>query len=811
MKKHTLMAGTTLCIFLWLLKTSAAQTLPPRISLDFNAAWRFHLGEEQEASSPSFDDTQWRTLDLPHDWSIEGNFSEKNPAGYNGGALPGGIAWYRKSFAIEELNKFKAVYIHFDGVYQHSEVWINGHYLGKRPNGYISFRYNIADFLYRDGRKNVLAVKVDNMQQPNSRWYSGSGIYRPVRLTATGSVAIDENGICITTPYVSPKESIVNMETTILNKSKRPIACYVQTSIIDSGNRVVAKGGQWIKNLLDSVPITVTEKLSVIAPNLWSPEKPTRYRAVTEVLNNDTLIDKVETSFGIRTFHFDQENGFVLNGKPTKILGVCNHHDLGALGAALHLRALERQLELLKEMGCNAIRTAHNPPAPALLDLCDRMGFIVMDEAFDTWKKEKTKYGYHEQWDEWHQQDLIDQIKRDRNHPSVFIWSIGNEIPEQWEESGKNIAKELAEIVKSVDTTRPITVGLNEPYPHNSIYQSGKLDLVGFNYHHQDFESFQDSFPHQRFIATETTSALQTRGFYQMPSDSIKRWPYKWDEPFLDGNADHTVSSYDHVSTPWGSTHEETWKLIKKHPYLSGFYIWTGFDYLGEPTPYTWPARSSYFGILDLAGFPKDVYYMYQSEWTQKPVLHLFPHWNWKKGQTIDLWCYYNQADEVELYVNGRSLGKRHKTGDELHVSWRVLFEPGKVDVVSRKHGKEVLRKSIHTAGAPARIELVADRMNLHADEKDLAFITAKVVDNAGNLVPIANNELHFHVEGSGKLIATDNGNPVDHSSFQSANRKTMAGLALGIVKASKEDGQIVVTVSSEGLKTGSIQLNNNK
>lgn len=777
-----------------------AQTIREHIS--FNDNWRFHLGDPKEANAPQLDDRAWRPLDLPHDWSIEGSFNDNNPAGYNGGALPGGIGWYRKSFLIDKKNKEKKIYITFDGVYQQSEVWINGHYLGKRPNGYIGFQYDLSRYLHFGKEPNVIAVKVNNQDQPNSRWYSGSGIYRNVWLTMTEALAVVHHGTYITSPRVEKEVADVEIETSITNHFKKQVSGYVSTAIVDANGKEVATNKQSFHAISPDQNFQLSTKLSVKQPQLWSTKTPRLYKVITKIYHHNKLIDNYETSFGIRSFQFDKEKGFILNGEVTKILGVCNHHDLGALGAAVSKRALERQLELLKAMGCNAIRTSHNPPAPELLNLCDKMGFIVMDETFDVWKKPKTKFGYQESWDAWHQRDLQDHIRRDRNHPSVFIWSIGNEIPEQWEKNGTSIATALAQFVRDLDTSRPITAGLNEPYPRNTIYQSGNLDLVGFNYHHQLFESFQDSFPHQKFIATETTSALQTRGYYQMPSDSIRRWPYKWDEPFLDGNTDHTVSSYDHVSTPWGSTHEETWKLIKKYPYLSGFYIWTGFDYLGEPTPYTWPARSSYFGILDLAGFPKDVYYMYQSEWTQKPVLHLFPHWNWKKGQKVDLWCYYNQADEVELYLNGRSLGKKRKQGDELHVSWSVFFEPGTLQVVSRLQGKDVLNRTIRTATAPAQIQLTADRTTLHADGKDLSFITAKLLDQEGNLIPTDDRQIHFAVEGAATLIATDNGNPTDHTSFQSATRKTMAGLALGVVKSDGDrKGRIQVQVSGEGLK----------
>ncbi len=455
---------------------------------------------------------------------------------------------------------------------------------------------------------------------------------------------------------------------------------------------------------------------------------------MTTVERGSAIVAASATKFGIRTFAFDIAKGFSLNGKHMKILGVCDHHDLGCLGAAINTRALQRQLELLKAMGCNGIRTSHNPPAPELLDLCDEMGFIVMDEAFDMWMKEKTKFDYHLDFAEWHKRDLEDMVLRDRNHPSVFLWSIGNEINEQWDHndsSGSVIARDLAGIIRNLDTTRPIVSNCNDDKPGNPLIESGALDIIGFSYGHNDYALFPKTFPGKKLVGSETTSALETRGHYDMPSDSIRRWPVRWDIPFTSGNPDNTVSAYDNVSAPWGATHEEGWKLVKKNDFVSGMFIWTGFDYLGEPTPYPWPSRSSYFGIIDLAGFPKDVYYMYQSEWTNKPVLHLLPHWNWKKGQAIDVWAFTN-CDEVELFVNGKSMGVRKKTGDDLHMMWRLAYEPGTLKAVGKK-GNTVMTEEVKTAGAPAKIVLQPDRTSISADGRDLSFVTVKVLDEKGN------------------------------------------------------------------------------
>lgn len=431
-----------------------------------------------------------------------------------------------------------------------------------------------------------------------------------------------------------------------------------------------------------------------------------------------------------------------------------------------------------------------------------------MDEAFDMWKMKKNKYDYHLAWDQWHKKDLQDLILRDRNHPSVFIWSIGNEIPEQWDNTGVPMAKELAGIVKELDNTRPITSALNDPQPDNKIYKSGALDLVGFNYHHQNFADFQKNFPGQKFIGTETVSALESRGQYDLiPSDSIRRWPKRWDIPFNDGNKDMTVSAYDNVSTPWGSTHEETLKEMKKHDFLAGQYIWTGFDYIGEPTPYPWPARSSYFGIIDLAGFPKDVYYLYQSEWTNKDVLHILPHWNWRQGDTLDVWAYYNHADEVELFLNGKPVSIKKKAGDDLHVVWRLPFQAGTLKAVSRKNGKVVLTKEVTTAGPAYKIELTADRKTITADGNDLSFVTVKVLDKNGNLVPDATNLVQFEVTGTGSITGVDNGNQTSMESFKGNKRKAFNGLCLAVIRPGLSKGNISVKATASGLQSAQINI----
>ncbi|GHT72306.1 beta-galactosidase [Bacteroidia bacterium] len=767
--------------------------------IDFTADWQFTLADSAaDYSATDADVSTWRTLDLPHDWSIEADFSKDYPAGAGGGALPGGIGWYRKTFTADNANKDKKVYIDFDGVYRNSQVWLNGQLLGERPYGYSSFRYDLTPYL-RWGEENVIAVKVDNSEQPNSRWYSGSGIYRDVRLTIVNPTHVDLWGTFVTTPKVSEDEATVQIQTTVQSNGEKVL---IEHTLYDEAGKKMT-----------SVEAENTEQTLIIKqPKLWSVEAPHLYRLVTTLKQNGKPVDEYETTFGVRWFEFSSDKGFSLNGKPLKINGVCQHHDLGCLGSAVYVRALERQLEILKAAGCNGIRTSHNPPTPELLDLCDRMGFIVMDEAFDIWKRSKSPYDYSLDFSEWYERDLTDLILRDRNHPSVFMWSIGNEVMEQWQgvadqsDDGQTIARQLAEVVKKLDTTRPVVAACNNPSPTNPIFQSGAVDLIGFNYENKSWPDtvFFQNFPNQKLIITESTSGLMSRGYYMMPSDSIRIAPwFKPGEPVT-----QQCSAYDNCHVPWGSNHETSWKMVKKYDHISGFYIWTGFDYLGEPTPYGFPSRSSYFGFIDLAGFPKDVYYMYQSEWTEDPVLHVFPHWNWTPGQLVDVWAYYNQADEVELFLNDKSLGIKSKQGDELHVFWRIPFEPGTLTAVSRKDGKEVLRKEIQTTGEATAIRLTPDRTLLNAGGKDLSFVTVEVVDNDGIPVPTANNFIQFSIEGAGTIIGTDNGDATDLVSLSKPQRNLFNGKALVVVKAGKKAGKIILKAQADGLKETSVTLN---
>ncbi len=762
--------------------------------------WHFALS----ATIPKSEE-EWRVLDLPHDWSIEGTFSPDHPAGVGGGALPGGVGWYKKTF-IKPLD-YKKVFLQFDGVYQNSTVWVNGDSVGNRPNGYISFGYDISAFLTKG--ENEILVKVANAPQPNSRWYSGSGIYREVRLVYTNEVYVPNCGVYLR-PELDKDLGKVLTEVKFNNDQDETVPVTLTQEVFDqNGNSVrVISEELTVQGHSQS---TVSQSISIVNPSLWDIENPSLYRLKVTLATKEEIIDDYEETFGFRTIHFDVEKGFFLNGEQVKIQGVCLHHDLGALGTAFNRRAAERQLEIMQGMGVNAVRTAHNPPAPEFLDLCDEMGILVMDEMFDMWANGKTEFDYSTFWDQWHERDLTDFVLRDRNHPSVIVWSIGNEIKEQYnhEDSiGGVITQELADIVRALDPTRPITTANNDISVENPLIKYGGLDMLGYNYHHDYFEKVPVDHPGKQFIVTESHSSLATRGHYDMPSDSVKIWPVSWDQKFLDGNPDFTVSAYDHVRTPWGSTQEDTWRITKQNDFISGFFIWTGFDYIGEPTPYEWPARSSYFGIVDLAGFPKDTYFMYQSEWTSDTVLHVFPHWNWEASQEIDLWAYYNHADEAELFVNGTSQGVKRKGEDDFHVMWRVIYEPGEIKVITRKGKEVVLSKTIQTAGEPATMTLEADRDEIYADGKDLSFVTVTIHDANGIIVPYAKNLVEFEVRGSGKIVGVDNGDPTSHLSLKGHQMKAMAGKCLVIVQSTETAGSVELLSKSEGLKPAKIEIN---
>ena len=785
----------------------AALASQARERSSFDQGWRFLLADSAQMATAEYNDTWWRLLDVPHDWAREGDFFVGHPSGAGGGALPGGIGWYRKTFTLSDYDSARDRYfLEFDGVYMNSTVYVNGQKVGFRPYGYSSFEYDITPYL-RQG-ENVVAVRVDNSDQPNSRWYSGCGIYRHVWLTKTAPVHVAHWGVHADARVVKGKGRL-DIAVTLEGQGT------VANTLIAPDGRVVGRS----KGLRSTITVS--------NPKLWSCETPYIYTLRTEVSSGGRVVDTYETTTGFRSFRFDPATGFWLNGKNFKLNGVCEHHDFGCLGAALNEDALHRKLVKLKAMGVNSIRSSHNPPAPELLNMCDTMGLIVMDESFDMWRRKKTQNDYARFFDEWHERDLADLILRDRNHPSILMWSIGNEVLEQWSSAeadtltleqanlilnaghdASTLAKDgelsvqslltqhLADIVKRYDTSRPITAGCNEPDPGNHLFKSGAIDIIGFNYHHQWVKDVPKNFPGKPFIMSESVSALQTRGYYMMPSDSIYVAPKEWWLPYTDPT--YMCSAYDNMHASWSSTHEETWDVVKHTPYVGGQYIWTGFDYLGEPTPYGFPARSSYFGIIDLAGFPKDSYYMYQSEWTTKPVLHLFPHWNWVPGDYIDMWCYYNNADEVELFINGQSQGVRKKADShQYHVMWRVVFDPGEVKVVARKDGREVAQQTIKTAGAPDHIRLSYDYRGKTTD-----FIVAEVVDKDGNLCPWADDEIVFIYEGEGGILGTDNGCQTSMERFTAPRRKAFFGKCLVVAK-----GKGSITAKSATLKPAWIEI----
>ena len=823
-----------------------AQSLSARDRQSFDKDWLFILADSAGMQKSEYADGHWRSLNLPHDWAIEGDFAPSNPSGASGGALPGGIGWYRKHFSVNPKEKYDRFTITFDGVYMNSSVYINGHKLGTRPYGYSTFEYDLTPYINRKG-DNVIAVKVDNSDQPNSRWYSGCGIYRHVWLTKTQKKAyIPQWGQYVST---TPQGDVKVKVDYLAHGSKMKLS--IRNMIYDAAGKVVAKS-QGNK----------VQQLKVKNPQLWDIAKGYLYTVKSELVVNGKVVDTATTTTGFREVKFDAQKGFFLNGRNIKINGVCEHHDFGCLGAVVNEDAMHRKLTILRDMGINAIRCSHNPPAPELLNMCDSMGFLVMDESFDMWRRKKSNGDYARFFDEWHKRDLSDLIKRDRNHPSIIMWSIGNEVLEQWSDAAADtlsleqanlilnaghdastlahsdelsvnslLTQHLAELVKENDPwgTRPITAGCNEPDPKNHLFKSGAIDVIGFNYHHQWVKDVPQNFPNKPFIFSESVSALQTRGYYKMPSDSIFTAPKEWWLPYTDPS--FMCSAYDNMHASWSSTHEETWDVVKHNDFVGGQFIWTGFDYIGEPTPYAYPARSSYFGVIDLAGLPKDSYYMYQSEWTQKKVLHLFPHWNWIPGQTIDMWCYYNHADEVELFVNGKSQGIRKKKeyvpasqeavnvgeaydmSTEYHVCWRVTFEPGEVKVIARKDGKQVGEQTIKTAGAPDHIVLKKTYQDnlAYGVGTPTTFVEVDVVDKDGNLCPNAENQVFFSLQKALKckvgeqmpeILGVDNGCQTSLERFKADNRKAFFGKCLVVLK-----GKGTLTAKAVDLKEAKLEF----
>ena len=808
----------------------------PRVRQCFDSGWSFFKGDPKDAEAPVFDSSAWRKLDLPHDWSIEGPFDERNPSGAPGGYLPCGTGWYRKSFKLPADAHGKLVFIEFDGVYMNGEVWINGHRLGKRPYGYLGFEYDLTPHLDLAG-DNVLAVRVDNSLQPSSRWYTGSGIYRHVWLTLTDKLRVAHWGTQVSTPRITAARAEVAVRTTLRNG-------YDAVKQVTLTQTIIAADGKEVASTAGAIELTAGEErvfdqtLGIAGPALWSPDSPNLYTVRTGLRDGNEMLDWYKTPLGLREVRFDPARGLLLNGTKVIMKGVCEHHDLGPLGAALWDQALERRLRLLKAMGCNAIRTAHNPPAPELLDFCNRMGLLVIDETFDEWRrgwefedgnlvssknnKGKAKSGYHLYFDEWAERDLTDHLRRDRNHPSVIMWSVGNEVPEAQKHGELETLKQLQDICHQLDPTRPVTVGTNLIAGANASGFADLMDVTGYNEGGGScfqYEADHSRYPQRRFYGSEVPHSLQTRGEYRTQTrfaENGHQPPHlTGDEVFPETDAWYE-SCYDNAAVRINS--RDSWRLTKILPFVAGEFRWTGFDYLGESGG--WPRVIGNFGIIDICNFPKDTYYFYQSQWTHKPMVHILPHWTWpgKEGTIIPVWCYTN-CDSVELFLNGKSLGRKAFTAtSDMHLEWLVPYAPGELKAVASKDGASVVTTT-RTAGPTVRVALSADQLELAASRRDLSYVTLRMEDKDGNCVPEAAQWVTIEVEGPGRIMGTGNGDPLSHESFQGASVRTFNGLALVIIaptgkpdkvgkpNSRRKAGEIILTARSRGLPPAELRI----
>ncbi|NMH86029.1 beta-galactosidase GalB [Flavivirga algicola] len=792
--------------------------------INFNDAWKFYNAEVEDAEKVAFNDTEWRHLDLPHDWAIEGPFDVKYNA--RAGGLPfHGTGWYRKHFKIDPNTKGKVVRIEFEGAMYDAHVWINGQFIGNRPYGYIGFEFDISKYLKYDGSDNVIAVRL-KPEDLSSRWYPGAGLYRSVWLKIDNPVHVRQWGTYITTPTVTKTLAVVQNETVIENKGNNDIKVNVKQEYFSPEGKLVTSVDETI-SVSANASSTSALFCNIDNPQRWDTDTPNLYDVVTTVTQNGNVVDTYKSRIGLRSIRYTKD-GFFLNGKLVRFNGVCLHHDNGALGAAVYRRADERKLQIMKRMGVNAIRTSHNPPSRELLELCDELGLMVQDEAFDVWKMQKVPNGYNKYFDAWGERDLKDMILRDRNHPSIVMWSIGNEIIEQKDKrNGWKVAKRLNDYCKEIDPTRPTSAGFNHysgPYDNNMAQQ---VDIAGVNYKPTRYSNIRNKYPELAIVGSETSSCTSSRGVYHLPIEKYKT------------HASKHVTSYDLIGPVWAYPPDIEFHFQEQNPHVMGEFVWTGFDYLGEPTPYggrdnstngywndDWPSHSSYFGTVDLCGFPKDRFYLYQSQWTTKPMIHLLPHWNWKgmEGKNIPVYCYTN-CDSAELFVNGKSMGRRVKGKDltELKVdflryepktfkskyrlSWEVPYESGNIKVVGYKDGKAIQEKQIFTAGKPAKINLSVDRSMIKSDGEDLAYVTVRIEDKNGNLCPDADNLVSFSVKGVGELLAVDNGNQTSLESFQADHRKAFSGMCLAILKSSEKSGEIKLIAKSKKLKSSQITI----
>jgi len=776
----------------------ASQGVWPRERLLLDAGWRFALGHASDpardfgfgggdgaafaksgvlfpAGGVKYDDSAWKEIDLPHDWAVELPFeNDKDLVGQ--GSKPLGrkypatsIGWYRRVFDIPAADAGRRIAIEFDGVFRDSMVAINGNYLGGNLSGYAPFRFDITDFI-NYGDKNVLVVRVDATLH-EGWFYEGAGLYRHVWLSKTAPVHVAHWGTFVRSE-VSGGAATVRVTTDVRNDGDDERSCRVLSAIVDGEGKVVGTVRSAFAPVKPWNRLEFEQQIAVPKPALWSPDTPDLYRLLSTVESGGAVVDRYETPFGIRTLRFDANAGFFLNGQHVEIKGTCNHQDHAGVGSALPDRIQYYRVERLKEMGSNACRTSHNPPTPELLDACDRLGMLVMDE---TRMMSSSPEGLSE---------LERLIRRDRNHPSVVLWSMGNEEPEQETERGARIITSMKRLAHGLDPTRPVTLAMN-----TSAWRGAAplLDVRGFNYSERGIDAYHKRLPNQPMVGSETASTVSTRGVYA--NDKEKGY----------------VSAYDVNFPPWAATAERWWKVYAERPFLAGGFAWTGFDYRGEPTPYGWPCISSHFGILDTCGFAKDNFYYYQAWWGSKPVLHLFPHWNWKEGQEVAVWCHTN-LERVELFLNGRSLGARDVVKNS-HLEWKVKYAPGTIEARGYQGGEQVLTARRETTGAPARIVLRPDRTRIAADGEDVSMVAAEVVDSQGRLVSVAANEIAFSVSGNGRLIGVGNGDPSSHEPDKGGRRRAFNGLSMAIVQASKQDGVLKITASSPGLEGASATL----
>jgi beta-galactosidase len=790
-----------------------------------NYSLKAPLAKPEGNPGPDADDHDWRRITLPHDWAIEGPFEQQ----YDGETAKlkyWGPVWYRKHFSVPANDSGRKIFLAIDGAMSCSQVWLNGNFVGGWPYGYASFELDLSPFL-NSGRENVLAIRLDTPPQ-SSRWYPGAGIYRNVWLVKTAPVHVAETGTFITTPKVDASAANVKITATVANESATPAVVDIKQEIFrlaTDGRKGKSVASTNIASLNIAAHATTNNTLviAVKRPQLWSVTEPNRYVAVTSIKQNGKLLDRYETPFGIRTIEFTATNGFLLNGQRLPIRGVCLHGDFGPLGVALNTRALQRQLQSLQAIGCNAIRTSHNPPPPELLDLCDQMGFVVMAEAFDCWAEAKRPGDYHLFFPDWHEKDLRSMIRHDRNHPCVILWSIGNEVYEQHDADGWKLGKQLANIVHQEDATRPVTAALHTVESSTNGFQN-VVDVFGYNYKPLNYAEFRTNNPSVPLIGSETSSCVSSRGEYFFPVSMDKK----------SGRADFQVTSYDVAAPSWAYRPDIEFKAQDENPFVAGEFVWTGFDYLGEPTPYDhdttnhlvftspaiqakWdevlqnggkiavPSRSSYFGIFDLCGFKKDRAYLYESRW--RPDLrmaHLVPqNWNWpdRLGEITPVQVY-TSGDAAELFLNGKSLGVKKKGPFEYRLTWDdVVYEPGILKVVATKNGKKWAADIVKTTGAAAKLALKADRASIRADGKDLSFVTLTVEDKRGLMVPNAMNHIRFSLQGPGEIAATGNGDATSHVSFQSKERNAFNGLCLAIIRdKAGEPGKITLEAQSDGL-----------